>query len=548
MKVLLVAPIFRYGQTPPALLSLSDFPSGLAYIGAALREAGHEVRGLNPNNIPGYDKAYFLLTNMVATALEEFKPDLVGLGGLCTDFTFLKDAIELTRKFAPGTPIVLGGGIINNDREFIFNLLKPDFGIVGEGEETVMKLASAMQDGKDYGGIENLAYWDAGLAIFNPVHFPHAKVDDRPLPDYEPFGVRDMLDNYSMATRLLYRYGRTNPRPFPLVTARGCPFNCSFCIHRGNQLYRARSIEKVMEEIRVTYDKYRYNILIILDELFAVNKQRMRAFCEAVLEGKCRYGWDFDWMFQTHASAALDLDTLLLAKEAGCFFFSYGIESASPKVLASMNKKTKVPQIIEAIDLAAKAGIGFGGNLIFGDPAETQETIYESLDFFAKYGQSTFIFCGYLMPYPGNELFDDCLKRGIIRDKATYYANIDKGIFNMTSLPDSLWGQWVNFLGLLERSWLWVKDCDATSIEKEDGYESPVLEHYKADMYQVETICPYCGASITYREMIGQVRLDWPLFLGVGCPKCNRRIKVNLKVVPTARKVERQREAELVCL
>ena len=541
MKVLLISPVFNYTTQPLPLLSLSDFPAGFAYIAAALKEAGHEVAGLNPNNAPGYDKAYYMLTNKIFDALQD-KPDLIGLGGICTDYPFLKDAVELIRKFAPGTPIVLGGGIISNDREFVFNLLKPDFGIVGEGEETVVKLADALAQGvKVDGYIDNLSYWDEDKPIHNPANHFYRNVDERPLPDYEPFGVMDMLDNYSMATRLLYRYSRTNPRVMPIVTARGCPFNCTFCIHRGNQFYRARSIENIMEEIKINYDRYGFNILLILDELFAVNKQRMKDFCEGVLEGKRRYGWDFDWLFQTHASAALDYDTLKLAKEAGCVFFSYGLESASPTVLKSMNKKIQPSQIIEAIELAGKTGIGFGGNLIFGDPAETQETIYESLDFFAKYCQGAFVFLGTLMPYPGNKLFDHCVEKGIIQDKDAYYANIDQGAINMTSMPDVIWSQWLNFLAVFERAWLYIKDTNAISIEKED-YSDPVVVHRNASMYRIEAKCPYCGEEITYREMINKRKVDWPLFLGVGCTKCNKRVKINLKMSVTDIKQETNRE------
>lgn len=471
-----------------------------------------------------------MLTNKLYDALR-WKPDLIGLGGICTDFTFLRDAIEIIRKFAPGTPIVLGGGIISNDREFIFNLLKPDFGIVGEGEETVVKLANMIEaDSKDYNQIDNLSYWDKGQPVFNKVNHDYRNINERPFPDYSIFSIEDMMDNYSMATRLLYRYSRPYPRPMTIVSARGCPFNCTFCIHRGNQFYRPRSIENVMEEIRINYERYKFNILIILDELFAVNKQRMKDFCQGILEGKTKYGWEFDWMFQTHANAFLDRDVLKLAKEAGCFFFSYGLESASLKVLASMNKKTKPAQIIDTIQLADELGIGFGGNLIFGDVAETQNTIYESLDFFAKYGQKTFTFLGFLMPYPGNKLFDTCLERGIIQDKAAYYANIDNGLFNMTSIPDVIWHQWIDFLMIMERSWLWVKDTDALSIEKED-YSDPVLVYRKSSVYIIKAQCPFCGAKIEYREMISNQTLDWPLFLGVGCQKCNKRIKINLKML-----------------
>lgn len=521
MKVLLIAPAHGYRQTPQPLLSVSDFPAGFAYIAAALKESGHTVIGLNPNNETTFKEPYYMLVNKVSEAITVHQPDMIGLGGIVTDYQFLKDAIDICRQFAPKTPIVLGGGIISNDREFIFENLHPDYGIVGEGEDTMVQLADGWKD------IPNLSYWQDGKPVHNQTDFQNYRdVDKLPFPDYSIFGIDNMLDNYSLATRLLYRYIRPYPRPFTIVTARGCPFNCTFCVHRSGAKYRARSIPNIMEEIRVNYERYKFNILIILDELFAVNKARMKEFCDAILDGKQKYGWDFNWMFQTHASAALDVETLKLAKQAGCFFFSYGIESASPAVIASMNKKIKPEQIIEGIHAAKEAGVGFGGNLIFGDVAETPETISESLEFYRKHCDGAFVFLAFLMPYPGNKLFDTISDR--IPDKGTYYANLDQGVPNMTRMPNEMWYQWVNYIQLEERSWLSTKSTPVKSITVED-YSDAVTEYTGRKVSRIEADCPYCGGHLVYREMVGPVPTHSPAFLGVGCQHCNQRIKVNLK-------------------
>ena len=207
-------------------------------------------------------------------------------------------------------------------------------------------------------------------AVFTGKDNNYTHIDNLKFPNYAPFGVMEMMDDFSMATRLLYRHSREYPRPYNIVTARGCPFSCTFCQH-GDGVYRPRSMDSIMEEIKVSYEKYKFNILIILDELFVANKKRMNEFCQTLIDKKKEFGWDFDWMFQTHANAHLDLETLQLAKKAGCYFFSYGLESCSQRVLDSMNKKTTVAEAIEAVKLAHEAGIGFGWNLIFGDPAET---------------------------------------------------------------------------------------------------------------------------------------------------------------------------------
>ena len=518
MRVLLIVPTYRYKDNYPAFLSASDFPTGNAYIAASLREAGHEVMGLNLNNIIGYESAHTMILNEITKALKK-EPDLIGIGGLCIDYSFIKDAMGIIR-YQSKVPIVLGGGIVNNDSEFIFNHLKPDYCIIGEAEETFVNLCDTLENKGDLSQIDNLGYREDGKAVFTKRNYDYPT--ERPFPDYDTFGYGEMVDKFSMTTRVLYRYSRTEPRPVGIVTARGCPFRCTFCVKHSAK-YRARSIPNIMAEIKLLYDKYNFNILIIQDELFAVNKQRMIDFCEALIENKKSMGWDFDWMFQTHANARLDKGTLQLAKDAGCYFFSYGLESASPTVLKSMNKKTQVSQIEEVIKLAEEVGIGFGGNLIFGDMAETEYTLLDSLDFWAKHGKTNQIFLGFVSPYPGSELFDKCIEQGIIADKVKYYEGIERNLYQMTSIPN--WVGWYDFLTALEGTWMFVDIIDGRyrKVPTDDYY----INLCGVKMYEIHAICSHCNKEVVYKQAFDKITPR--LFLGTGCTHCGRRIRINLK-------------------
>ena len=163
MRILLIPPTFRYNTQYPALLSFSDFPSGFAYLAAALKEAGHEVYGCSVNNVIGYVDAFHMIQAVIRERVMDVQPDLIGLGGLCTDYAFLRDAIGIIREF--DIPIVLGGQIVTNDAEDIFNILKPDYAIVGEGEEVMVQLATAVHykdrpSGVYCANIKNLWYWE----------------------------------------------------------------------------------------------------------------------------------------------------------------------------------------------------------------------------------------------------------------------------------------------------------------------------------------------------------------------------------------------------
>ena len=361
------------------------------------------------------------------------------------------------------------------------------------------------------------------VAKFTGTNYKYRDIDSLPFPDYEPFGIEEMLDEYSPATRVLYRYSRPYPRPYNIVASRSCPFTCSFCVHRKRGIpYRARSIENVVEEIKVSYDKYHFNVLILLDELFATNKKRLVEFSNAVLEGKEKYGWDFDWMFQTHANAKFDLESLKLAKKAGCYLFSYGLESASPAVLESMNKKMDIAQVVDVIKMAEEVGIGFAANLIFGDIAETPDTMGESLAFWFEHGRKSDIFLGEVKPYPGSKLFEMCQEKGMFQDKKEYYENINTFAVNMTSMPDNVYETMIHLVKYLEAGWLFVQETNACSeIEKTDG----LYRNYTGgDYHKITAQCPYCGEEISYREKVE----ERPFWLGTGCTKCNRKIKLEV--------------------
>jgi radical SAM superfamily enzyme YgiQ (UPF0313 family)/SAM-dependent methyltransferase len=530
MRVLLIVPTASYATAYPAFLALSDFPAGFAYLASALRDAGHEVVGLNPNNDPGYASAREMIASRIGACLSAAPPDLVGVGGLCTDFAFLVDAIAILRERAPGVPIVLGGGIVNNDADFIFRTLRPDFCILGEGEEILVRLADEIGRGEaDYERIPNLGYWAGGEPRFTRQDFDYGDIDKRSFPDYSPFDVDAMLDDHSYAARYLYRYTRPNPRPMTIVAARHCPFSCTFCVHRSGIRYQARSVANIIEEIRRLYERYAFNVLVILDELFAVDKKRLKEFCEALTAARERWGWDFDWLFQTHASASLDEATLTMAKNAGCYYFSYGLESASPKVLASMNKRTSPSQIAEAAAVAEKVGIGFGGNFIFGDIAETPETIVETVEFFSRHCRDAHIFFADVKPYPGSRLFDHCIEKGIIKDKLLYYRTIDRVLYNMTSMDDATWSAMLGRIFSLA-SYDYVKPAEVGVLSREEPpRERPGKVPGKASVWRIGARCPHCAREVRYAEPIDDALAGTRnLALVTGCRACNKRIRINL--------------------
>lgn len=482
MRVLLVIPTHRYQFDWSAFVSLPDLPIGFAYLASTLRAAGHEVHALNLNNRPEFRSAREMVKKCVPRALGEFFPDVICTGGISADFACLRDIIHAVRATGQNIPIVLGGRIVTLDPEWVVNRLEPDFGIVGEGEYVLPELLDNIGSPQE---IPNLYYWRSGKIAATKRDFGYPNLDGLPFPDLSIFGD---WQRYAVTMRYLYRYPQANPRPMVLIAGRSCPFSCTFCVHATPIPYRARSIGNIMAELEQHHRLWQFNTLIILDELFAAKRERLASFSQAILYR----GWTISWGFQTHSSARLDVDTLRLAKRAGCYYFSYGMESAAPAVLSSVNKRSSPERILEGIKAANDAGIGFGGNFIFGDPAETAGTIKETVSFFDQHCRSLEVYTSGIRPYPGSRLFQHCLVRNIIRDREAYYATIDRRYYNMTRFPSALWLIWVSVASHLAGVGAWLKAAKPFS-EWKTWRDGLLIESWLV-------ACPHCGKELKHDE------------------------------------------------
>ena len=168
MRVLLVPQKSNYPDPSPCMHIIGQ---GFPYIAASLKAAGHDVFVANLNYRWCPETAAAALEETLRAAIAEYQPDLIGVGGLSADYPFVKDAIRFGRKIAPDTPIVCGGGIMTYDPEFIFKDLRPDFGVVGEAEETIVSLADAVAAGSGIDQIPNVIHWNDGRAVHNRVAY-----------------------------------------------------------------------------------------------------------------------------------------------------------------------------------------------------------------------------------------------------------------------------------------------------------------------------------------------------------------------------------------
>jgi radical SAM superfamily enzyme YgiQ (UPF0313 family) len=391
----------RWLLVVPRFVSRDDmsyqFPTGFALASSALKASGREVHTLNLNY-----KADCL--ELLRRTVVDKGINIVATGGLSGQYAALKEIFDAAKSAKPDVVTVCGGGIITADPAVAMAALETvDYGVVGEGEITVNALAYALENGSDVAQVSGLVLKKGEMTAARP---EITNLDMLPFPDYDGFEFEQTLRAGLVSSDALAVY-TTN-----VAISRSCPYNCTFCFHPSGTKYRRRSLDNVFREIDWLMAKYGLSRFTFSDELFISDKKFADAFCERIKP------YNLAWWAQTRVDTVTE-DILRQLKDAGCYTISYGVESADNSVLKSMRKNITVEQINRAFDAANAAGLTSYGNLIFGDLAETEETLANSLAWRNLHTDYD-IRLAWILTYPGSHLYKVACERGIIKDPVQY--------------------------------------------------------------------------------------------------------------------------------
>lgn len=497
MKILLIAPRFiqKAGQ-------YYEFPVGLAYISASLKQALHEVSCLNLN----HDLRD--TSEVVRRAITEFKPDAICTGGLSPHFRQIEAILSAAEKTAPLIPRIVGGGIISSTPELMMEHLAVTIGVLGEGERTILELMEALACGVPLESVAGLIHRTENGTQRTAQRPAIEDLGSLPFPDYEGFGFAQYLDNqYSNDT--YYLYPRDHPRIVPMISSRSCPLDCTFCFHPLGRGYRKRPLDDFFGELDQLVGKFGINMVAVLDELFAVDKARVMEFCRRIKP------YDVDWGVQLRVHP-VDEEMIEAMKGSGCFSISYGIESINDGILKSMRKKTRREQIDKALKLTRKHQIEIQGNLIFGDRQETVETSQGSLRWWQE-NKRFGVNLGFIIPFPGCSLYEESVNTRRIENPAGYIA-AGCPIINMSQMADK------EFAALMTEVWSSIADpanhtlADVQTIRRIEDHPE------KGPIFDISFHCPECGQPSRYpRFNIDGFRLH-DCMLMAHCRHCHQRL------------------------
>jgi len=490
-----------------------NVPVGLAYISAFLKQSGHKIHFLNLNHRDG------IVDELIKDTLSKNRYDFVITGGISPFYPDVKGYVDSVRRHAPTTQIILGGGLISSQPEIMFDLLRPDYGIIGEGELTIKELFECLENKGDINTVKGLIFRNSeGNIIITKPRDPIHNLDLLPWPDYEGLGFDDYLD-HMLPTSSNYHSIFDYPRVYPIIASRSCPFACTFCFHPLGKKYRKRSVENIISELDYAIKKYKINIIMFYDELLANDRVWVNNFCTRLAEFLKTIPWEVKWACQMRVDI-LDEEMMIIMKNAGCYFFSLGLESYSTTVLKSMNKVITPKQIDNVLHLCTQHNMAVTGNFIFGDTAETTQTYQETLNYW-KENDKIIRNAVALFPitlYQGSPLYKLALEKGIIKDEIAFIEKrAAKGDFpiNFTDkMSDNEFEKMQQ--DITEAYVLWRRGSVPLLNKKINGTQ------------EVHIKCPYCNNISVYRNIILPPKFsNWTVFLI--CRECHARIIIDSK-------------------
>ncbi len=273
--------------------------------------------------------------------------------------------------------------------------------------ETSLKDALEQTADSPMASIAGLAWRDRGEIVLNPDRPFIPSLDDLPVP------LHHMLPLDKQRMPMI-----KGPFTF-IVTSRGCPAGCKFCIkHVSYQTsVRIRSPQLILEELKVLSDLGIHNVHMYAD-LFTVNRQQVVDLCNLIIEA----GLQVKWTCNSRVDY-VDEEMLKLMGKAGCWYISWGIESANELILKRIRKGYHKEQAFKALKWSKAAGINNWGYFIIGLPGETEASIQETITYAKDLPLDIALF-HIAAPYPGTPFFYEVVENGWFRP-GTNWEEVD---------------------------------------------------------------------------------------------------------------------------
>ena len=365
----------------------------LGALAGAVMEDGHDVRVADLMIEARPLDAY-------RDILSVWKPEYIGITFTTPLVTEAAALAAEARKLCPGSVLVAGGVHVSSLPEEVLRNSDFDIAVIGEGENTLREICA----GKNRPEINGIAYLDGDELATTPPRDLIMDLDRLPMPAWQLYDLR-----YYRSPHIA---SRKNPVGY-METNRGCNHHCTYCSQNifGHRV-RAKSPERVVNEM-FRMIELGFNDIHIKDNNFTADVNRAKEVCRLLIERKFPAPWALPTGVNVHD---VDQEFFELAKASGCYQVAFGIESASPEVLAGVAKKQDPEAIARAVKMAHDAGLETVGFFMIGLPGDTRETVMESMRFACSL-PLTYAKASMTLPFPSSALFRQIEREGRIKSR-----------------------------------------------------------------------------------------------------------------------------------
>jgi len=428
MKVLCLNPPYfpmysRASRSPAVTKSATlYYPFFLAYATGVLEDKGFDVTLIDAP-AAGLDR------QATIERIKQLAPDLV----VCeTSTPSIENDMEVVKELKKaGVPFVVAVGThvsalpdeVLKANSFLDAVARREY------EYTIRDLAQKLaEDGMeaDLSTINGLSYRQYEAIRHNPERAAIENLDELPFVSRV---YRDHLRPHINS----YFYGNTMYPVVAILTGRGCPHQCAYCVYpqtmTGHQ-YRLRSVTNVVDELEFVHKQLpEVREVFIEDDTLTVNRQRAKAISQEIIDRKLRITWT------TNSRADVDFETMEIMRRAGCRLLCVGFESCSQDILDKLKKNIRHETFLNFRDDAARAGLLIHGCFMYGNEGETRETMRATLELAKKLNCDSAQFYP-IMVYPGTRAYNAYKDKGYIVAKSYRDWLTRDGLHNcVVSLP-----------------------------------------------------------------------------------------------------------------
>ncbi|HUA38519.1 MAG TPA: radical SAM protein [Candidatus Sulfopaludibacter sp.] len=393
MKALLVATNRERSPYPVA-------PLGALCVAAAARAAGHEVTFLDLGTERKPQKAL-----RQALATDKFQAVAFGIRNLDNCWSFaprlyfdeVRELAETVRQRFAG-PLILGGTGFSVSPQGWMQRLMPECGVIGEGEHAFPEVLARLEAKRPLEGIEGVI---TGTGTNGPGVMTARAIEPLarlPAPAHE-------LCRYP---RYLRRGGFVG-----VQTKRGCPFKCAYCIYPKleGRRYRLRPPEAVVGEMAAVVARGKSRHFFFVDSVFNDPRHHALAICRELARRRLPVQW-----LAFCNPTGFDAELAHAMKESGCHGVEFGLDVASDKMLAALNKPFGQEETRIALQAAHDAGLPIAIYLLFGGPGETWADVEDTQNFLNSCARANAVFATVgIRVYEGTPMADVAVREGQVR-------------------------------------------------------------------------------------------------------------------------------------